>query len=357
MNQKHQEIRPTLALLWRGDPTTAGLPTPQNRLYPLFRAFADLNVRAESAPFSDEMVSQIRDRLIQFDGILVWVDPISDGHDRSKLDPMLRDLSEHGAWVSAHPDVIQKIGTKEVLFRTKHFGWGADARLYIAVQEFNAQFPTCLKSSGPRVLKQRRGNGGIGTWKVELSVSASDDPIVRVQEARRGSSLEELRLGDFMRRCEKYFSQSSCLIDQPMQRRTAEGMIRCYLVHNRVVGFSTQMPRGPGDFAMAREKTMYQDSVPRFAVLKTKMESEWVPELQKLFNIDTDSLPAIWDADFLYGPKDGRGQDTYVLGEINVSSVLPFPEIAVDKIARAVLSRMIALRKSRATSVSERIGV
>jgi hypothetical protein len=36
---------------------------------------------------------------------------MTDGRDRSKLDPMLRDLSDHCVWVSAHPDVIQKIGT------------------------------------------------------------------------------------------------------------------------------------------------------------------------------------------------------------------------------------------------------
>ena len=345
MNHKSRASWPTVALLWRGDPTAAESPAPQNsRLYPLFRAFADLNVQAEPVLYSDECVGAIRDRLIQFDGILVWVDPVSDDHDRSKLDPMLEDLSGHGVWVSAHPDLIQKIGTKEVLFRTKHFGWGGDTRLYTAIEEFNSLFPVCLRSSGSRVLKQRRGNGGIGTWKVELAVSASDDPIVRVQEARRGSSPEELQLSNFMRRCEKYFSKSSALIDQPMQQRASEGIIRCYLVHDLIVGFSTQMPAAPGDFAMAREKRMYKHSEARLALLKNKMESDWVPALQKLFDIETNSLPAIWDADFFCGRKDNLGQDTYVLGEINVSSVLPFPEFAADRIARASLSRMMAAR-------------
>ena len=32
------------------------------------------------------------------------------------------------------------------------------------------------------------------------------------------------------------------------------------------------------------------------------------------------SLPIIWDADFLYGPCDRAGTDTYVLCEINASS-------------------------------------
>ena len=38
------------------------------------------------------------------------------------------------------------------------------------------------------------------------------------------------------------------------------------------------------------------------------------------------SLPLLWDANFLLGPKDNYGKDTYVLCEINVSSVYPYPE-------------------------------
>ena len=44
--------------------------------------------------------------------------------------------------------------------------------------------------------------------------------------------------------------------------------------------------------------------------------------------IDPADLPAIWDADFLYGSRELSDEDTYVLCEINVSSVLPFPEPA-----------------------------
>ena len=44
---------------------------------------------------------------------------------------------------------------------------------------------------------------------------------------------------------------------------------------------------------------------------------------------DADSLPTLWDCDFLLGPKQADGQDTYVLCEINVCSVAPDPESAV----------------------------
>jgi hypothetical protein len=71
---------------------------------------------------------------------------------------------------------------------------------------------------------------------------------------------------------------------------------------------------------------MYAEDECRFANLRIKMESDWVPRLKLLLGLDSDSLPAIWDADFMYGPKDYGGADSYVLGEINVGAVIPFPK-------------------------------
>ena len=56
--------------------------------------------------------------------------------------------------------------------------------------------------------------------------------------------------------------------------------------------------------------------------------------------IDAASLPIIWDADFLYGPRTASGEDTYVLCEINVSSVFAIPDQAPAAIARLTLDRL-----------------
>jgi hypothetical protein len=56
--------------------------------------------------------------------------------------------------------------------------------------------------------------------------------------------------------------------------------------------------------------------------------------------IEAASLPIIWDADFLYGPPDVSGNDTYVLCEINVSSVFAVPDDAPAAIARAMAMRL-----------------
>ena len=70
------------------------------------------------------------------------------------------------------------------------------------------------------------------------------------------------------------------------------------------------------------------------------MESEWTAPMMQLLDIDVGSLPIIWDADFLYGPRDASDQDSYVLCEINVSSVFPFPDHAPSEIARLVGARL-----------------
>jgi hypothetical protein len=143
------------------------------------------------------------------------------------------------------------------------------------------------------------------------------------------------------------------LLDQPFQPRITEGIIRCYLVKTEVVGFARQYPGEPVPgadpsarhiFGLPAKKTMLAPDESTLSVLRRRVESEWVPALQKLVDVDTASLPALWDADFLLGPQAASGDDTYVLCEINVSSVLPFPPEAPQKVAEATLAAVCARR-------------
>jgi hypothetical protein len=86
--------------------------------------------------------------------VLVWVDPLSEGQNRTTLDALLRDVASKGVWVSAHPDVILTMGVKEVLYRAKHLGWGTDTHLYRTAGAFREEFPLRLRSAGPRVLNR-----------------------------------------------------------------------------------------------------------------------------------------------------------------------------------------------------------
>jgi hypothetical protein len=85
---------------------------------------------------------------------------------------------------------------------------------------------------------------------------------------------------------------------------------------------------------------MYGPDFESFQALRTLMESQWTPQMMKTLEIDETSLPVIWDADFLYGPRDASGADTYVLCEINVSSCFAIPDDAPKAIARTVKARL-----------------
>jgi hypothetical protein len=345
--------RPLRVALWSGDREARRSVVPSStRLAGIFAALNAVGIQAEPAVYADEMADEVREQILGLDGVLVWVDPIVNGRNRSVLDALLREVSARGAWVSTHPDVILKMGVKEVLHRTKHLGWGTDTQLYRDRRSLYEEFPPRLQSAGPRVLKQNRGNGGQGVWKVELPMPpASDSALVRVLHALRGSVPEELPLGDFLRRCEVYFDAGGCIIDQPFQPRLPEGMIRCYLSGGKVVGFGHQLIKalipppaaGPDSpEAQPGPRIMHPADAPAFQALRAQMEGEWTPQMMCVLDIDAGSLPVLWDADFLYGPRTASGDGTFVLCEINVSSVIPFPEQAPTTVAHTVLARLQA---------------
>ena len=337
-----------IAVVWRGDADARRNATPQNnRFFRVFEELAALDIAAEPAVFDESFADDVRAQLMQADGVLVWVDPLHEGKNRSVLDALLRDVAAGGPWVSAHPDTILKMGTKEVLHRTKHLGWGTDTHLYRTAAEFRGDFPVRLRTTGPRVLKQNRGNGGQGVWKVEALAGAAS--AVRVLHARRGSVPEQLPLADFMARCEAYFVPDGCIIDQPFQPRLPDGMIRCYVGVDRVVGFGHQLikalipppPEGPDSpAAQPGPRIMHGADAAQFQALRSKMDTEWAPQLMRIFGLDRRSMPIIWDADFLYGPRTASGEDTYVLCEINVSSVFAIPDQAPAAIAQLVKQRL-----------------
>jgi hypothetical protein len=339
-----------LALLWRGDREARSTAKPEtSRLHRVFEALAAYDIYAEPAVYSDGMADEVRAQLLALDGVLVWVDPLSDGQSRIKLDTMLREVASLGVWVSSHPDVILKMGVKEVLYRTRHLGWGTDTHLYRSVESFRAEFARRLQSDEPRVLKRNRGNGGQGVWKVELLSAAVSGGAVRVLEARRGSVPVDIPMVDFIAGCEEYIRDDGCVIDQPFQARLPDGMIRCYMCGDRVVGFGHQLikaliappPEGPDSpSALPGPRIMHSESAPRFQHLRTLMESDWTPRMAQTLDIQTEALPLIWDADFLYGPQTSSGEDTYVLCEINVSSVFPIPDQAPMQIARLAEARL-----------------
>jgi hypothetical protein len=338
---------PKVGLLWRAawDPPAAdGSVIESCKLRVMFAAFSALGVTAEPVIYSDDTADDVRDQLLGLDGVLVWVNPIEQGLNRSKLDPLLREVADAGVWVSAHPDVILKMATKQVLVDTKHMSWGTDTRLYRTTAELRTGLPARLAEQSQLVLKQHRGMGGNGVWKVEWD-SSNDGAMLRVQHAVRESVPEQLPLDEFVARCDPYFAGHGLMVEQPYQPRLAEGLIRVYMTHAQVVGFAHQYPRGllppPSDASMPQPaKTFELPSAAAYSDLRIHMEAEWVSEMQEILGLDTHALPVIWDADFFYGAQTTLGDETYVLCEINASSTFAFPEHAMPAVAEAAIQRM-----------------
>jgi hypothetical protein len=147
---------------------------------------------------------------------------------------------------------------------------------------------------------------------------------------------------------EAYLTRDGCIVDQRFQSRLPDGMIRCHMGADKVVRFGHQFikallpspPEGPdSDATQPGPRIMHAASAESFQALRASMEHELTPQMNVL-DIDRESLPVIWDADFLYGPRSESGEDTYVLCEINVSSVFAIPDQAPAAIARLVNVRL-----------------
>jgi hypothetical protein len=117
---------------------------------------------------------------------------------------------------------------------------------------------------------------------------------------------------------------------------------------DRCAGFGHQKVKALVDSPAARAgagpRLYTSNADPRFQRVRRLMEDEWTPQLASLLNIPRHDLPMIWDADFMLGPPGTDGNDSYVLGEINVSSVFPIPDEAPAEIAHRVADRLRSKR-------------
>ena len=333
-----------VALVWHSDREARdSADLSATRFASISQALRDVGLAPEPAVYNDDFADEVLAQLLKVDGVQVWVNPITaDGHDRSKLDPLLREVAKAGVFVSAHPDAILRMGTKQVLFDTKNMSWGSDVHVYRSVDELAAALPARL-AKGPRVLKQYRGHSGGGIWKV----SQGDGVAIRLRHAERGCLEETVSFGEVLARFSEYFKNGGRMVDQEYQERLTDGMVRCYLVEDKVAGFGHQeinalypAPAGarPEDAPQPGPRLYYPPDDPRFQDVKKRMENEWLGELLSCLSLKKDQLPLLWDADFFYGAKPGD----YVLGEINVSSVAPFPDSTMKPFAAAMKRRIEA---------------
>ena len=328
-----------VALLYPGDRATRDRADPlASRFAMLFDALALAGVSAEPAVYHDDFADEVLAQLLGVQLVLVWCNPIEDGRRRDRLDALLRDAAQAGVVVSAHPDAVLGLGTKDVLFETRDLPFGSDVHRIESLSHLAAELPSRL-AWGTRVLKQRRGHSGIGVWRVERSAGGD----LLVQHAQRGSTPRLMDMATLQATLAPYFepAQGGCLIDQAWQRRLADGMVRAYLVQDRVAGFGVQAVNAlHPDAPLPSPRLYHGPDLPAFQPLRRQLESGWVRLLHDRVGLAREQLPLLWDCDFLFGEPAADGSDRFVLCEINVSSVSPFPPSAVALLVDAVVQQL-----------------
>src|SRR3954447_15081869 len=110
----------SVALLYPGDRAARDRADPaESRFAALFDAFHGAGVVAEPAVYHDDFADEVAEQLRRVDGVLAWCNPIQDGRRRDRLDALLREVAQDGVFVSAHPDAILRLGTKDVLVEVR----------------------------------------------------------------------------------------------------------------------------------------------------------------------------------------------------------------------------------------------
>lgn len=330
---------PRVALLYPGDRAARDRADPTaSRFAALFEALAAAGVKAEPAVYHDDFADEVAAQLRKVQAVLVWCNPIEDGRRRDRLDALLREVADAGVFVSAHPDAILRLGTKDVLFETRDLPFGSDVHRIDSLAQLDAELPQRLRN-GARVLKQHRGHSGIGVWRVEQS----GDGSLTVQHAQRGSLPQRMDLEALKVTLAPYFEPlaGGRMIDQAWQPRLSEGMVRAYLVEDRVAGFGVQAVNALHPEAPLPGPRLYHGpELPEYQALKQQLESSWITLLSERVGLARERLPLLWDCDFMLGETAAEGTPRFVLCEINVSSVSPFPPSAIVPLVEAVRRRV-----------------
>lgn len=302
------------------------------------------NFLVDTINYFDSIAEELFSKLKSYNVILAWVNPIEENMLRQTLDNLLIKIANEGVLVSAHPNTILKIGTKDVLYYTKNLSWGSNVYLYKTYYEFTNGIIASLETFGVRVLKQYRGDGGKGVYKISFDRNISGNFLVT--PALKDLPEQSLNQQEFFLQFKSFFEKGNHIIDQEWCDQLRNGMVRCYLTGSKVVGFGYQeiialYPNNLNDdFAKRQTSKRYYftEDCGLFKELKLSMEKEWVPDLKNIFAISEKDMPIIWDADFFI--ENENGQIKYKLCEINASCVSPFPESAITPIILEITRRL-----------------
>jgi hypothetical protein len=334
-------INGPIALMIFGEPGSAKNALTEEKYKKLAAHFKEREFDVDSVIYHDSLSAKLTKELTRYKAILVWVNPVEQGHDRKILDALLTNLAAQGSFVSAHPDTILKLGTKEILYKVRETQFGGDIKLYRSFEDFKQNFFSLKELTGIRILKPYRGNGGNGVFKIDATGYRKNE--ITVTHAKGENEEKVFTLDNFFTTFEPYFRTNDMLVDQQWNQSIVNGMVRCYLTGAKVSGFGYQEINALYPNKSPSQRYYFSEDCGLFGDLKSIMENKWVPELQQITGIKNERLPVIWDADFFINSINTKDTSTkYSLCEINTSSVSPFPESSIPYIVEDVKTRLQA---------------
>ena len=198
--------------------------------------------------------------------------PISDGQDRTTLDAMLRDVASTGA-LGQRPSGRDPQDGREGGPSSHQAPWMGHRHASLSLRPGVPRRISAEASIGGPARPQAAVAMAAGRLEGRARLGNLGRELVRVLQAVRGSVGEDMSLGDFMTRCEPYFAAEGSIVDQPFQPRLPDGMIRCYMSADKVVGFGHQLvkalipppPEGPAsEAAQPGPRIMHPASAPAF---------------------------------------------------------------------------------------------
>jgi hypothetical protein len=335
----------SIALIIYGDNNSSRNALADDKYKALADSLLKSGFNVESVLYNDSKANELEKDLLRFNAVLVWVNPIEQGFNRSRLDNLLINIAQNGIFVSTHPEIILKIGTKKVLYSTRNMDWGGDIEIYSEYDDFEKRFWDSLE--GVRILKQYRGNGGNGVNKIYFA--DADKKNVCVIHAPSANEKRILSKDEFHKEFSKYFENGGLLINQNWIQGITNGMVRCYLTGNKVSGFGYQesvalcpysndpeseIRPSSGRFYFTEHCGMFQD-------LRKIMETKWIPQMQDILSISDEMMPLLWDIDlFINDVNTMETEKKYTICEINVSCVSPFPPSSINHIVNELKNKL-----------------
>ena len=339
----------SIALILYGDSNSTRNAFTDDNFKGLAESLTESGFNVESVLYHHSKAKQFQTELERFTAVLSWVNPkerTERSEDNLDLDDVLLSLSGKGVYVSTHPEIILKIGTKKVLYSTRNMDWGGDTEIYTDYDDFEKRFLNSLNTSSARILKQYRGESGRGIFKVSLDTEHKNICVV---PATSGNEERVFSKDEFFNEFKKYFDNGNGLVNQQWAESITNGMVRCYITGTKVSGFGYQesvalCPNTDISESKVRptsKRFYFSEDCGLFQDLRKIMETKWIPQLQDIHSISDEAMPLLWDIDlFINDVNTTKTEEKYTLCEINVSCVSPFPPSCVNYIARELKMRL-----------------